>query len=185
MRLLLGLASCLTLALVPAAAATAQSGGSDEVHVDPGSPAGKEYQIPVDTGRHAGSGGSSSSSSSSGGSGSSGGSSGGSSSSSGSGSAAAGTRFGAGIVPAASSSSSGSSSSDSQDDSSTGSGSKKPSSGTGSIPGATLRATDAQVEEANEAGSATGTALTIGAVGAVVLLGGVAGVLLRRRTTGD
>jgi hypothetical protein len=181
MRAFLGLASCLTLALVPATAALAQGGGSDEVHVDPGSPAGKEYQIPVDSGRHAGSGGSSGSTSSSGGSGS----SGGSSSSSGSGSAAAGTRFGAGIVPAASSSSSGSSSSDSQDDSSTGSGSKKPSSGTGSIPGATLRATDAQVEEANEAGSATGTALTIGAVGAVVLLGGVAGVLLRRRTTGD
>src|SRR3954447_15571838 len=81
MRLLLALASCLTLALIPTTVATAQSGNPDGVGADPGSPAAREYTVPIDAGRH--SGGSGGSTSSSGGSHSSGGS-GGSSASGGS-----------------------------------------------------------------------------------------------------
>ena len=96
--------------------------------------------------------------------------------------AAAGTRFGAGIVPAAGSGGTGSGKS--SDDSAKESDIGAPAAGTGSV-GGTLKATDDQVESAADAGSATGTALTIGAVGAVVLIGGIGGVLLRRWTSGD
>src|SRR4051812_44742405 len=125
MRSLLALASCLTLALIPATVATAQSGNPDDVHADPGSPAAKEYTVPIDAGRHAGgtggSHGTSGGSGSSGGSGGSGGfggsagSNGGSSGGASGTGAAAGPRFGVGIAPAAAATGS-SSSSSSKDD---------------------------------------------------------------------
>src|SRR4051812_2769042 len=91
MRFILGLTGILAALLVVAVAASAKSSPPDDgISAAPGSPAAKQYQIPLDAGRSAGGAGHSGSSGSSG--------SQGSSASSGSG---AGPRFGVGITAAA------------------------------------------------------------------------------------
>jgi hypothetical protein len=142
----------LLAAFLPSAAVAKDEPG---VHVDPGSPSGKEYAIPLEGARRDASGGGSSS-------GSSGGSSGGG--------AAKAPLFGEGITPAGGSQSGGGSGN--------GSGGSAPKGGKkASAVEQTARST---LASAPAAGSGDSTAQT-GAIGlAVLLLGGALGLLLRR-----
>ncbi|MFL5866817.1 MAG: hypothetical protein ACJ766_06930 [Thermoleophilaceae bacterium] len=149
------LPSVLLAALLPSAAAAKDEPG---VHVDPGSPSGKEYAIPLEGARRDASGGGSSS-----------GSSGGSSGSSGGGAAKA-PLFGEGITPAGGSQSGGGS----------GNGSGGSAHKGGKKASAVEQTARSTLASAPAAGSGDSTAQT-GAIGlAVLLLGGALGLLLRR-----
>jgi hypothetical protein len=168
------LATGFCLLVAPSAGATPPG-----LHVDPDSPGGKEYAIPLDQARDAAGGGSSYG----GGSGShlfgvgvSGANGGG-----GSGSSGASGTDGSGGAGTGGSDGSGSGSGGSDGSDGSGSASHKDSGDSGSSAGTRARLSTLNVAAANPEGGAQAPLLVLGASAAIVLLGVLLGLMLRRR----
>jgi len=154
---LVGAIIAVCLVLVPPA------GAEDGVTVDPDSPSGKEYQLPLDEARNKGAGGDRGAAA--GGSGTPG---------AGSGGGAGAPAFGQGITPRGGGEGAGSGSAGRPAASGGSGGAGQP--GAGSLSG--------QPSSPQDSGSGSGyaIALTAGALVAVLAIGGAAGFALRRRT---